>query len=600
MIRSPRLRGRGRATASMAFAALVLAALAPLASCRGTPTDGFELEVPGSVAGKIAWYEVGVFPGPGCSALAPELAGGVPSDGYVKRLAFKATNGSPPSISDLPRSKYAIGVAARAADCSVLAAGCSDVDLSQVSSVAVLLNAESSPRGACTNGATCEDAQCTPGSTNLGAGCSLAFMGAGPLADPLGLSGTVMSAPALAATPNGFLIAYREWDPITGSARVTVVPVDQQGGIGAPQQQPQVSCQEVQMSDATALVFSGANGLVAAARAGCPADGGLASSGIDLASVDPGGALGAPSFADLGQASVHLSTAHAMAQSSAGTFLAYTQGDVASVATLNGTALGTTTTFGGSGRISDSWVASSDQVVALLADTIPAGLPPPGLDAGTSDDAGGDGGLADDGGIEGGADAGTSDDAGALDAGSEASVTPSSSTLSFNLVSLADGGLSPGTLGGPTQFPGNWGSVAALAGRAFVASDGQTSDQPVAYRAFDVGSGAPSIVSGYNPQGSGPVLYADIAFHQDHLFFAVERPGAITLDVFTNATTTPTLLREVPLSGDPRIPTTSAVRDGRVAVLATDTRVIVAWTTQENLGPDDATGGFAVFACTTP
>jgi hypothetical protein len=42
------------------------------------------------------------------------------------------------------------------------------------------------------------------------------------------------------------------------------------------------------------------------------------------------------------------------------------------------------------------------------------------------------------------------------------------------------------------------------------------------------------------------------------------------------------------------------VRDGRVAVLATDTRVIVAWTTQESLGPNDATGGFAVFACTTP
>ena len=96
------------------------------------------------------------------------------------------------------------------------------------------------------------------------------------------------------------------------------------------------------------------------------------------------------------------------------------------------------------------------------------------------------------------------------------------------------------------------------------------------------------------------MLFADIAFHQDHLFFAVERPGAITLGVFTNATTTPTLLREVPLDGDPRIPATSSVRDGRVAVLATDSRVIVAWTTQESLGPNDATGGFAVFACTTP
>ncbi len=167
-------------------------------------------------------------------------------------------------------------------------------------------------------------------------------------------------------------------------------------------------------------------------------------------------------------------------------------------------------------------------------------------------------------------------------------------------VSVTGAALSSGAIGTPFQFPGNWGSVAALAGRAFVASDGQTSSAPVSYRAFDVGSSAPSVVASYAPQGTGPVLYADVAFHQDHLFVAVEREGEIILDVFEKATTTPTLLREVPLSGDPRIPTTSDVRDGRVAVLATDTRVIVAWTTQESLGPDDATGGFAVFACSTP
>ena len=114
------------------------------------------------------------------------------------------------------------------------------------------------------------------------------------------------------------------------------------------------------------------------------------------------------------------------------------------------------------------------------------------------------------------------------------------------------------------------------------------------------GTPAPSVIGAYSPLGSGPVLFADIAFHQDHLFVAAERQGEITLDVFDDATTTPALLREVPLGGDARIPSTSSVRDGRIAVLATDTRVIVAWTTQESLGPDDATGGFAVFACTTP
>jgi len=42
------------------------------------------------------------------------------------------------------------------------------------------------------------------------------------------------------------------------------------------------------------------------------------------------------------------------------------------------------------------------------------------------------------------------------------------------------------------------------------------------------------------------------------------------------------------------------VRDGRIAVLATDTRVMVAWTTEESLTFNDPTGGYALFACTTP
>lgn len=591
MMPSSRPGGRGRAAASMAvFAAPILAVLAPLPSCRGTPTDGFRLEVPASVASKIVWYEVGVFPGPACASLAPQLAGGVPAQGYAKRLAFRASDGSPPAISELPRSKFAIGVAARGNDCSVLATGCSDVDLAQVSSVSVVLDGVGTPKGACTNGATCEDAQCTPGTTNLGTGCSLAFVGAGPLADPLGLSGTVMSAPALAATATGFLVAYREWDPITGNARITIVPVDSQGGIGPPQQQAQTSCQQIQTSDATGLVFSGGAGVVAAARAGCPTSAGLADPGIDLAAVDPTGALAAPQFADLGPTPVFLSTAHALARSTAGTFLAFTQGNVATVTPLAGTTIGASTTFGGDGRISAAWVGASDQAIALLAASAPSGMTPPGPLAEAGDDGGGEGGP-DDGGVDAG------DDATVPSGGTDGSIAPGTSSLAFNLVSVAGGGLPAGTVPAPTLFPGTWGAVAVLAGRAFVASDGQATDQPVAYRAFDLGSDTPSVVAGYNPLGSGPVLYADIAAHQDHLFFAVERPGAITLDVFNNATTTPTLLREVPLSGDPRIPTTTAVRDGRVAVLATDTRVIVAWTTEENLAPDDATGGFAVFAC---
>jgi hypothetical protein len=275
-----------------------------------------------------------------------------------------------------------------------------------------------------------------------------------------------------------------------------------------------------------------------------------------------------------------------MAQSGAGTFLAYVQGNVASVATLSGTTLGSPTAFG-DGRMADGWVAASDEVVALLGRSEPAGGSPPSEDGGEDAAVGADGGTADDGNTPSSPEDGSTP-------------TPSTSTLDLNLVSVEDAGSSFAALPAPVEFPGNWGSVAALAGRVFVASDGQTSGAPVSYRAFDLGNASPSVVGAYNPLGTGPVLFADIAFHQDHLFVASERQGEITLDVFDDATTTPVLLREVPLGADARIPSTSNVRDGRVAVLATDTRVIVAWTTEESLQPDDATGGFAVFACTTP
>jgi hypothetical protein len=40
------------------------------------------------------------------------------------------------------------------------------------------------------------------------------------------------------------------------------------------------------------------------------------------------------------------------------------------------------------------------------------------------------------------------------------------------------------------------------------------------------------------------------------------------------------------------------VRDGRLAIAASDTRVAVVWTTGKTLTQNDAVGGYAVFACT--
>jgi hypothetical protein len=442
----------------------------------------------------------------------------------------------------------------------------------------------------------CEDARCTPatnsGNTGVGAGCSLELLGAGPLADPLLIGGGgVTSAPAIAATSTGFLIAYREYDGIDGLARITVLPVEQGGGALPPEQAQQSACSQTQTSDATGVVFSGTSGVVADARAACGATG-----GVDLFALDGNGQLGSDGFAGLGGAPVFLSTAHALAQSAAGTFLAYVQANTASLSSVGGSTLGPPASFDGAGDSTDAWVAASNDVVALVSvgqtpgsvTTEDAGAPP--VDAGVADDGGGE-----DAGVPSGEDASvpSSEDA-------AAPTGPSTSTVRVNVVDVSDGGSPFDPLPAPITFPGTWASVSAQQGRVFVASDGQTSSAPIAYRAFDVGQPAPSIVAGFSTADTGPVLYTDVAFHQDHVFFAVETPGSITLVAFENASTTPSLLRTVELGSDPRIPTLADVRDGRVAVLATDSRVLVAWTTQEVLTANDAAGGYAVFACTTP
>jgi hypothetical protein len=81
-------------------------------------------------------------------------------------------------------------------------------------------------------------------------------------------------------------------------------------------------------------------------------------------------------------------------------------------------------------------------------------------------------------------------------------------------------------------------------------------------------------------------------------YFVALKPGQIALQVYGNASTPPTPLRTVSFRREPRISGVDTVRDGRVAIAATDTRVAVAWTTAKALNNNDHTGGYAIFACT--
>jgi hypothetical protein len=168
------------------------------------------------------------------------------------------------------------------------------------------------------------------------------------------------------------------------------------------------------------------------------------------------------------------------------------------------------------------------------------------------------------------------------------------------------GGTAPGLrlqLGGSPvggiayALAGTWGAIAAEGGRVFVLSDSASGDQAAEWTTFDLGGTGPAAGAGLAPLGQGVVLGGDVAFRGDRAVFAVQQSGAISLLVYDHASTTPTPLRSLLMSNDPRVPSQATVRDGRVAIAASDTRVAIAWATAANLGPNEAVGGYAVYAC---
>ena len=148
------------------------------------------------------------------------------------------------------------------------------------------------------------------------------------------------------------------------------------------------------------------------------------------------------------------------------------------------------------------------------------------------------------------------------------------------------------------MFPGLWGAVAALGTRVIVMSDGGGPGRSITYRAFDLDKTTPSETNGFSIEGSGVPTTGDVTMLGDKVYFAALKPGSVSVHVYANASTTPTLLRESLFAKESRIPSVTTVRDGRVAVAATASRVAVVWTSAKVLTNNDATGGYAVFACT--
>jgi hypothetical protein len=538
-----------------AVLAAALCAMCLGAQCQHAPSVTFEIAMPGAVADQARWMEVGVLPGP-CPP-PDELAGGIPRSGIVTRIAFQKGDTSPPAIGDLKKGPYAFAAVARGADCGVLATGCTLADVTETRDVSIQLGATSAPSGSCAAGESCVQGRCAPnvggGDPTLGAGCSMELVGAGPLGDPLQLSGSdVASAPAVAVTESGFLVAYREYDQLQGKARLTLAAVDPQGGITiAPPTMLPGQCPSQDESDAIGLGYLAGSGVVVSARPACSQP----NPGFDTFQVDATGAVkkSASNAATNGQP--RLSNAHALALTGSGSgWLAYVDQGGAQVVGLTGllTQAGATP-FGDVPPHTLAQVTASDKMVALLAAGTGGGSPSPS-------DAGGD-------------------------------AAASGSTLRLQL------GAAPASIGPPYETAGAWGALATEGSRAYVLADAPGTAQPTSWFAMELGAMAPVATDVLAPPGQGDVTGGDVAFHGDRVLYAVEQQGSIAVVVYDHASTTPTFLRNVLLSDDPRIPSQATVRDGRVAVAANDSRVLVVWTTAATLGPSDPLGAYALYAC---
>ena len=134
-----------------------------------------------------------------------------------------------PSIGELDDERYGFAGIFRASDCAIVGIGCSEVDLSEQSTVRIeMLPAIGS--GLCTAGHVCQEGVCTSSeAASDEATCTPVLVASGALPEPKGNARAV--GVGLVATDSGYLAAYRE-DDADGSLRIRILPIEKDGQLG--------------------------------------------------------------------------------------------------------------------------------------------------------------------------------------------------------------------------------------------------------------------------------------------------------------------------------------------------------------------------------
>lgn len=514
-----------------------------------TPDVQFEVDLPRAIAGDAKWIEVAAF-ADRCPPSA-QLAGGLPAVGMSRRVAFPA-GGPALAMGKLASGSYGFAAVARGADCGVLAAGCTVVDVTRARDVHVVTSAvAANPSTVCEQGSVCNDARCVPPSgvddPSFGAGCTMQLVGAGPFANALQLDSLQVSMPAVIAAGDGFVAGYTELSQIDGTMRLTLFPIDHNGA-ALPLPQPETidgRCMGSFGADATGL----APGLAVLSRPAC-----ASKSGIELFPLSADGATTARNIVLAGQApgpELLLSTRAVASIKASSWVIALRSNGASALEVSDGVTITGSKQFGKPADTA-ARIARSSGVQVVEAEG-------PGVSVG---------------------------DAGAP-MGSQARVYLSSAAGDPLAISTPD-----------DQLPATLGAVAALGTRAFVLTDGAGKGLDVVARAYDFGGKGAPLDFGFGlSTGSGPVLALDATASTDRLFVVASRAHAIALEVVDHATSaSPAFLREVALADDLRIP--QAYVDGSVSIAATPTRVAVVWSNRKALLPfGEPVGGYAVFAC---
>ncbi len=556
------------------MAGLALTAVCFLA-CRKNPTVSFEVDVPAGLTDQAVWVEVGAYPGASCGALGPQAAGGLPQ-GYAGRIAFRLDAAARPAMGDLPRKSYAFTGVLRDQSCGVVGLGCVTVDVGSSSDIVIAMYAtgQNPARGTCATDATCQDAVCVTSTdgTNptLGSGCTLQMIGAGPLGgrylDGDTLADEYIGAPAVVATPTGFLVAYREMATQLGKGRVRTLSIDPGGGTKGATASEVPRCAGDDEHDGVGLGLAGSVGLIAMSRHLCTGK----NAGVDYISLDPTGAVGGYAAVfnmQNPEQTVEFSYGKTVAASTArGLYdvvylqngnAIFAQTQLGALADKPVEAATRVPLFGSGGPFSMAHVASSDKVVAFLTRSASAAPPPE------------EGGVS-----EGGAGGSTA-------------------TLHLQIAPVA---ANPTTFGAQaaTDIPAAWGTIAAYSDKVALLSPGL--EQPLSLRIYNASRtlvAQTQIVT----VSADPYLDGDVAFVDGRILVAASRPGSISLLALTRGADAGGLLPELLVEQDPRVPDMRAYRDGHIAIAASSTRVLVAWTTATQLTGSDPTGGYALFAC---